>query len=98
MPENGYPGEYLIELAQAYQAAGGLAPDQVPAAERLTHFGRYAVTRMVEGQRTILEHYGVRFDVWSSLQAYPFPGGRMFRVPFTALGAWYYGLCDRLGV
>jgi len=39
-----------------------------------------------------------RFDVWSSLQAYPFPGGRMFRVPFTALGAWYYGLRDRLGV
>ncbi|EKF59027.1 gamma-glutamylputrescine oxidoreductase [Agrobacterium albertimagni AOL15] len=39
-----------------------------------------------------------RFDVWSSLQAYPFPGGRMFRVPFTALGAWYYGLRDKLGV
>ncbi len=39
-----------------------------------------------------------RFDVWSSLQAYPFPGGRMFRVPFTALGAWYYGMRDRLGV
>ncbi|MDQ0419716.1 gamma-glutamylputrescine oxidase [Peteryoungia aggregata LMG 23059] len=39
-----------------------------------------------------------RFDVWSSLQAYPFPGGRIFRVPFTALGAWYYGLRDRLGV
>lgn len=39
-----------------------------------------------------------RFDVWSSLQAYSFPGGRMFRVPFTALGAWYYGMRDRLGV
>jgi gamma-glutamylputrescine oxidase len=39
-----------------------------------------------------------RFDVWSSLQAYPFPGGRMFRVPLTALGAWYYGLRDKLGV
>ena len=68
MPENGYPGEYLVELAQAYQAAGGLAPDRVPAAERLNHFGRYAVNRMVEGQRKILEDYGVRFDVWSSEQ------------------------------
>ncbi|WP_159946247.1 FAD-binding oxidoreductase [Rhizobium sp. 18065] len=39
-----------------------------------------------------------RFDVWSSLTAYPFPGGRMFRVPLTALGAWWYGLRDKLGV
>ncbi|TPP09912.1 NAD(P)/FAD-dependent oxidoreductase [Rhizobium glycinendophyticum] len=39
-----------------------------------------------------------RFDVWSSLQAYPFPGGRMFRVPFTVMGAWWYGLRDKLGV
>jgi gamma-glutamylputrescine oxidase len=39
-----------------------------------------------------------RFDVWASLQAYPFPGGRMLRVPLTALGAWWYGLRDKLGV
>lgn len=39
-----------------------------------------------------------RFDVWSSLTAYPFPGGRTFRVPLTMLGAWWYGLRDRLGV
>ncbi|MGG7517690.1 NAD(P)/FAD-dependent oxidoreductase [Allorhizobium undicola] len=39
-----------------------------------------------------------RFDVWSSLKAYPFPGGKTFRVPLTVLGAWWYGLRDRLGV
>lgn len=39
-----------------------------------------------------------RFDVWASLQAWPFPGGRRFRVPLTMLGAWWYGLRDRLGV
>ena len=68
VPENGYPGEYLVELAQAYQASGGLAPNRVPTGERLSHFGRYAVNRMVDGQRKILEDYGVRFDVWSSEQ------------------------------
>src|SRR5437763_9365611 len=68
LPENGYPGEYLAELAEAYRAEGGLAPDAVPAAARLEHFGRYAVRRMIEGQRTILEEYGVRFDIWSSEQ------------------------------
>lgn len=39
-----------------------------------------------------------RFDVWASLPSLPFPGGRAFRVPLTALGAWWYGLRDRLGV
>ncbi len=68
LPDNGYPGEYLCELALAYRAAGGPAPDEVPASERLTHFGRHAVARMVEGQRRILDQYGVHFDVWSSEQ------------------------------
>ncbi len=39
-----------------------------------------------------------RFDVWSSLPNYPFPGGKTFRVPLTMLGAWWYGLRDRLGI
>lgn len=39
-----------------------------------------------------------RFDVWASLKAYPFPGGRTFRVPLTMLGAWWYGMRDRLGI
>ncbi|MDO1581090.1 NAD(P)/FAD-dependent oxidoreductase [Rhizobium oryzicola] len=39
-----------------------------------------------------------RFDVWSSLPNLPFPGGRRFRVPLTVLGAWWYGLRDKLGL
>ena len=39
-----------------------------------------------------------RFDVWSSLTALPFPGGKTFRVPLTVLGAWWYGMRDKLGV
>jgi gamma-glutamylputrescine oxidase len=39
-----------------------------------------------------------RFDIFEKLPYYPFPGGKTFRVPITALGAWYYGLRDRLGV
>ncbi|TDK35048.1 FAD-binding oxidoreductase [Rhizobium deserti] len=38
-----------------------------------------------------------RFDVWASLPNLPFPGGKTFRVPLTVLGAWWYGLRDRLG-
>lgn len=39
-----------------------------------------------------------RFDVWASLPNVPFPGGKTFRVPLTVLGAWWYGLRDRLGL
>lgn len=39
-----------------------------------------------------------RFDIFASMKNYPFPGGRMFRVPLTALGAWYYGLREKLGI
>ncbi|QXI26590.1 NAD(P)/FAD-dependent oxidoreductase [Pseudomonas vanderleydeniana] len=39
-----------------------------------------------------------RFDALAGLTHYPFPGGRLLRVPFTAMGAAYYQLRDRLGV
>ena len=38
------------------------------------------------------------FDVFAKLPHYPFPGGRLFRIPFTALGAFWYDMRDRLGV
>ncbi|SEL10930.1 gamma-glutamylputrescine oxidase [Atopomonas hussainii] len=39
-----------------------------------------------------------RFDAFASLPHFPFPGGRLFRVPFTALGAFYYDLRDKLNI
>ncbi|WP_370635759.1 NAD(P)/FAD-dependent oxidoreductase [Salinicola sp. DM10] len=38
-----------------------------------------------------------RFDAFADLPHTPFPGGRLFRVPLTALGAWYYRMRDQLG-
>ncbi|MFS7240775.1 NAD(P)/FAD-dependent oxidoreductase [Serratia proteamaculans] len=38
-----------------------------------------------------------RFDAFAKLPHLPFLGGRQLRVPFTALGAAYYALRDRLG-
>lgn len=39
-----------------------------------------------------------RFDVFSQVPWYPFPGGRVFRVPYSVMGSWWYGLRDKLGV
>jgi gamma-glutamylputrescine oxidase len=39
-----------------------------------------------------------RFEVLAKLPYYPFPGGKMLRVPMTVLGSWYYRARDRFGV
>jgi gamma-glutamylputrescine oxidase len=39
-----------------------------------------------------------RYEVFASMPQYPFPGGRLLRVPYTAMGAMYYSLRDKLGI
>ena len=39
-----------------------------------------------------------RFDVFANLPWFPFPGGRMLRVPYSVVGSWYYAFRDRVGV
>lgn len=56
-----------------------------------THLAGKIVAEALRGQAE-------RFDAFAQLPHYPFPGGRLFRVPFTALGAWYYQMRDRFGV
>jgi len=98
LPENGYPGEYLVDLAKEYRAGGGLVP-ATSERERVEHFGRYAVTRIVEAQRKVLLDYGVEFDVWSLRAARrprqgpagEGPGGvRVARLSYAADGALWF--------
>ncbi|MBV2131992.1 FAD-binding oxidoreductase [Pseudomonas sp. MAP12] len=56
-----------------------------------THLAGKVLAEALRGQAE-------RFDAFAGLRHYPFPGGRLLRVPFTALGAWYYQLRDRLGI
>src|SRR5438034_436617 len=59
LPENGYPGEYIVDLAREYLAEqrGATAAEREAAGallarggerERLEHFGRYAASRILE--------------------------------------------------
>ncbi len=48
-----------------------------------THLAGKLLSEAINGQAK-------RFDAFASLPHYPFPGGHTFRVPFSALGAWYY--------
>ncbi|GHD68074.1 NAD(P)/FAD-dependent oxidoreductase [Jeongeupia chitinilytica] len=56
-----------------------------------THLAGRLLAEVLQGQ-------AARFDAFARLPHLPFPGGQLLRVPFTALGAWYYDLRDRLGV
>ncbi len=56
-----------------------------------THLIGRVLSEVIQGQAN-------RFDAFANLPHYPFPGGRWFRVPLTALGAWYYDLRDKLQI
>ena len=56
-----------------------------------THLAGKVLAEALRGQAE-------RFDAFARLPHYPFPGGQLLRVPFTALGATYYQLRDRLGI
>ncbi|MFW3616114.1 NAD(P)/FAD-dependent oxidoreductase [Billgrantia antri] len=45
----------------------------------------------------VMRGEGERFEAFADLPHLPFPGGRLLRVPLSALGAWYYATRDRLG-
>ncbi|GAB2783285.1 FAD-binding oxidoreductase [Halomonas shantousis] len=56
-----------------------------------THLAGRLIAEALSGQHE-------RFDAFAGIPHLPFPGGRLFQVPFSALGAWYYRLRDGLGV
>ncbi|MEZ8063726.1 MULTISPECIES: NAD(P)/FAD-dependent oxidoreductase [Vibrio] len=45
-----------------------------------------------------LTGHAERFDAFAQLKHYAFPGGRHFQIPFTAVGAAYYNLRDKLAI
>ena len=55
-----------------------------------THVAGKIIAEALRGQAE-------RFDAFASLPHYPFPGGQTFSAPFSALGALYYSLRDRVG-
>ncbi|MDX1267225.1 MAG: FAD-binding oxidoreductase [Oceanisphaera sp.] len=56
-----------------------------------THLAGKLLAEVLKGQAE-------RFDAFARLPHLPFFGGRRFQVPFSAMGAAYYSLRDKLGV
>ncbi len=66
LPENGYAGEYLVDLARALAARDGDRWLTVPVEERRLALGRFARDLIVDDQRADLERFRVHFDHWTS--------------------------------
>jgi gamma-glutamylputrescine oxidase len=92
----GWTGNFLLTLTRLPDV-GRLSPNIYYSqgcsghGVTFTHLIGRVLSEVIQGQAN-------RFDAFASLPHYPFPGGRLFRIPFTALGAFYYDIRDRLGV
>jgi gamma-glutamylputrescine oxidase len=91
-----WTGNFLLTLSRLPQV-GRLAPNLYYSqgcsghGVTFTHLIGRVLSEAIRGQAS-------RFDAFASLPHLPFPGGRLLRVPFTALGAVYYDLRDKLGL
>lgn len=64
IPEGGYHGEYLVELARSLKQQYGDRFRLMPAEDAARELGRLAVQHFVDDQRKVLSDFGVQFDRW----------------------------------
>lgn len=56
-----------------------------------THLAGRLIAEAIDGERE-------RFDAFATLRNYPFPGGRLLRVPLSVAGSWYYQAKEKMGL
>jgi len=66
LPPEGYPGEYLLDIARDVFTEYGDGILKKDENERLAFFGEQAVARIIAGQQKVLKRFGVKFDLWFS--------------------------------
>ncbi len=66
LPDEGYHGEYVRDLAAALQAEYGEKFLDVPDQESLPVIGEFATRRMLEEIKGDLQRFGIHFDSWVS--------------------------------
>ncbi|MHB8512393.1 MAG: arginine--tRNA ligase [Actinomycetota bacterium] len=66
IPQDGYHGNYVIEIAQSIKDKDGDRWVPADESERIEAFRELGMQAMLDDQRTQLQRFGVRFDVWFS--------------------------------
>jgi arginyl-tRNA synthetase len=65
-PQDGYPGEYLLPIADAIVARDEQRWIRAPESEWLPAFARFGRDELVVQQRTTAQRFGVTYDLWQS--------------------------------
>ncbi len=65
-PEDGYQGEYVVQIGRRLAGEHGAALADLPAAERLDRIQQIALAAMLDDIRSTLEAFGIVFDTWFS--------------------------------
>jgi arginyl-tRNA synthetase len=65
IPEDGYHGEYILDLAKAI-ATDVPGITELPEAEQVVAFREAGYDRQLNEQQAQLEHFRTKFDVWTS--------------------------------
>ncbi|HZX68947.1 MAG TPA: arginine--tRNA ligase [Candidatus Elarobacter sp.] len=68
-PEDGYPGDYLIPIAEQLRARDGETWLQAPAEEAVPAFAQFARDAIVADQQAVAHRFGVDYDLWQSEKA-----------------------------
>ena len=63
-PADGYPADYITEVAKAIEAEGGERYASLPFEEQAQVFTKLAQQRFVEGFKKTADRLGVHFDSW----------------------------------
>ncbi|MCG3267119.1 FAD-binding oxidoreductase [Yoonia sp. I 8.24] len=103
-----FPELANVKIAHAWSGNFALSFSRVPQMGRLnnnTYFAHGYSGHGVTGSHTFgrilaeaISGDASRYDVFEKVPYIPFPGGRMFRVPYSIIGSWYYDIKDRFGL
>jgi arginyl-tRNA synthetase len=69
LPEDGYPGEYLVPIAEAIRAQDGERWRMADETEWLPYFQQFGRDANVAEQQAIAARFDVNFDLWQSERA-----------------------------
>ena len=68
-PEDGYPGEYMIPIAENLHERDGDVWLRVPEDEAVAMMAQFARDTIVAEQQEVARRFGAEFDLWQSEQA-----------------------------
>uniref|UniRef100_A6W150 FAD dependent oxidoreductase n=1 Tax=Marinomonas sp. (strain MWYL1) TaxID=400668 RepID=A6W150_MARMS len=91
-----WTGNFLLTMMRMPQV--GKIGDNLYYAQGYSGHGVTNSHLMGEILADAIEGNIARYEVFASMPQYQFPGGRLLRVPYTAMGAAYYSLRDKLGI